>query len=54
MSSITRPEVYIAIGKKIKEYRLKNNLTQEQLAEELNLSVKYVSRIENGIGGVKL
>ena len=54
MSSITRPEVYIAIGKKIKEYRLKNNLTKEQLAEELNLSVKYVSRIENGIGGVKL
>lgn len=54
MSSITRPEIYIAIGKKIKEYRLKNNLTQEQLAEELNLSVKYVSRIENGSGGVKL
>lgn len=32
MSSITKPEIYSAIGKKIKEYRLKNHLTQEELA----------------------
>ena len=54
MSSITKPEIYYSIGKKIKEYRVKNHLTQEQLAESLNISVKYVSRIENGNGGVKL
>ena len=54
MSSITKPEIYSAIGKKIKEYRLKNHLTQEELAEELDISVKYISRIENGSGGVKL
>ena len=54
MSSITKPEIYDSIGKKIKEYRVKNHLTQEQLAESLNISVKYVSRIENGNGGVKL
>ena len=54
MSSITKPEIYDSIGKKIKEYRVKKHLTQEQLAESLNISVKYVSRIENGNGGVKL
>ena len=54
MSSITKPEIYDSIGKKIKEYRVKNHLTQEQLAGSLNISVKYVSRIENGNGGVKL
>lgn len=54
MSSKTRPEIYNEIGEKIKEYRLKNNLTQRELAEELDLSEKYVSRIENGKGGVKI
>ena len=54
MSSITKLEIYSAIGSKIKEYRVKNNMTQEELAEKLNISVKYVSRIENGNGGVKL
>ena len=29
MSSITKPEIYDSIGKKIKEYRVKNHLTQE-------------------------
>ncbi len=54
MSSVTKPEMYSVIGKKIREYRVKNNLTQEELAEKLNISVKYISRIENGSGGVKL
>ena len=54
MSSKTRPEIYIEIGEKIREYRLKNNLTQKELAEELDLTEKYVSRIENGKGGVKI
>ncbi len=54
MSSIDKSEIYYSIGKKIREFRIKNNLTQEQLAEGLGISVKYVSRIENGYGGVKL
>ena len=54
MSSITKSEIYFAIGKRIKEFRIKNNITQEKLAEELGISVKYISRIENGYGGVKL
>lgn len=30
----------------IKEYRIKNNLTQEQLAEKLNISWRHLQRLE--------
>ena len=36
------------IGKKIKEYRKKNSLTQEMLAEAVGLSDKHIGRIEAG------
>ena len=29
-------------------------MTQEKIAEKLGISVKYISRIENGTGGVKV
>lgn len=31
----------------IKEYRLKKNLTQEQLAEKLDISSRHLQRLEN-------
>lgn len=34
------------LGKKIKEYRRKRGITQEQLAELIETSYKYVQRIE--------
>ena len=37
-----------AIGKRIKEYRQKSGITQEELAERLNLSISYISSIERG------
>ena len=39
---------HIFIGKKIKEFRLKKNLTQENLAEQVELSVTYICMIETG------
>ncbi len=36
------------IAQKIKTYRKKQGLTQEKLAELIDLSVQHVSRIENG------
>lgn len=39
---------YIALGRRIKEERIKLNKTQEQLAEEVNLSTSYVGQIERG------
>lgn len=36
------------MGSVIKEYRIKRNLTQEQLAELLGISPRQMQRIENG------
>lgn len=36
------------MGSVIKEYRIKRNLTQEQLAEILGISPRQMQRIENG------
>lgn len=45
---------YIIIGKRIKEIRLQNSLTQEKLAEMCNRSVSYISRIETAQRTVSL
>ena len=39
---------YLVIGERIKRARIENDMTQENLAERLNVSVAYVSRIECG------
>lgn len=40
---------YKLIGTRIKSYRKAKKLTQEKLAELLNISVGYVSKMERGI-----
>ncbi|UQZ88276.1 XRE family transcriptional regulator [Deltaproteobacteria bacterium Smac51] len=37
---------YIAIGLKVAYYRKLNGLTQEQLAERINMSTRYISKVE--------
>ena len=39
---------YIALGTRIKNKRLEQNLTQEQLAEKVELSAVYIGQIERG------
>ncbi len=39
---------FAAVGSRIKSYRLKNNMTQEEMAEYLHMSVPYMSRMESG------
>ena len=53
MENISKEVINKALGKVVKEYRLKSKLTQEEIAEKLEISAKYISRIENGSGGVK-
>lgn len=54
MKSISKSDIDKSLGEIFKEYRNKQKLTQEKVAEELEISVKYISRIENGNGGVKI
>ena len=46
-------EIKSNFGKILRDFRIKNNLTQEQLSEKLGISLKYISRIENGNNGIK-
>lgn len=39
----------LTMGDRIKETRRMRHLTQEQLAEKLDISVEYVSQLERGI-----
>jgi transcriptional regulator with XRE-family HTH domain len=43
-----RREVLRKLGEKVRAYRHERGLTQEALAESLDLSVAYVSLIERG------
>jgi len=43
-----------AVGKRIKQAREVKGLTQEQLAEKVNLSASHMSGIERGIKPTKL
>lgn len=54
MKSDKKTDIDRILGEIFKEYRIKNKLTQEKIAEKLGISVKYISRIENGTGGVKV
>ena len=39
---------YKLLGKKIKKARLEKNLTQEDFAEKLDLSVSFICQVESG------
>ena len=45
---------YEALGRKIKEVRRKQNMTQEYLAEKVDLSVSHISNIETAKTKVSL
>ena len=45
---------YNIIGERLKKARTENNLTQEKLAEKLNVSIAFLSRIERGSSHISL
>ena len=53
MNSVSKSDIDKSFGKILRDFRVKNKLTQEQLSEKLGISLKYISRIENGNNGVK-
>lgn len=42
-------EVKHKLGRNIKIERIRNDITQEQLAERIDMSVSYVSKLEQGL-----
>ena len=53
METISKSDIDKSFGKILKEFRVKNHLTQDNLSEKLGISLKYISRIENGYSGIK-
>lgn len=45
---------YSVIGRRIRILRLKNKMTQEELADEIDISVAFVSRVERGTVHINL
>ncbi len=45
---------YAVIGQRIKQARLAKNLTQEDLAEQIDISVAFLSRVERGNSHINL
>lgn len=45
---------YKLIGERLKKARIKKGITQEELAEDMDISIAYISRIENGKTHVSL
>lgn len=45
---------YLVIGNRIKQARKLKGMTQEKLAEEMNLSIAFLSRIERGNSQINL
>ena len=45
---------YNIIGERLKQARLRKNLTQENLAEKLDVSVAFLSRVERGSSHINL
>ena len=45
---------YGIIGQRLKKARTENNLTQEKLAEKLDVSIAFLSRIERGSSHISL
>lgn len=47
-------EILVTIGKNLKNARTSKGYTQEQMAEQLNVSSKFISMIERGCSGLSI
>ena len=45
---------YVIIGKRLRDARIRKNLTQEKVSEMLGVSVAFLSRIERGYSHINL
>lgn len=50
----TKKEINVQIGERVRQAREQAKLTQESLAEKLEVSPQYVSDLERGVVGVSI
>ena len=53
MNSVSKTDIDKIFGRVLRDFREKAGFTQEQISEKLGISLKYISRIENGYNGIK-
>lgn len=51
---MNREELYVAMGERLRDERKKRGMTQESMAELLEMSLTYYGRIERGLSGLSL
>jgi transcriptional regulator with XRE-family HTH domain len=44
--AMSKPSIRIKVGQRLKEWRAKRKLTQQQLAEKADIEYKYLQRLE--------
>ncbi|MBQ7925617.1 MAG: helix-turn-helix transcriptional regulator [Lachnospiraceae bacterium] len=49
---LTSSEMKVAVGKRLREFRVTNHYTQAQFAELIDISVNFLSEIETGKKGM--
>lgn len=49
-----KKEINIQIGEQVKRAREQSGLTQEQLAEHIDVSPQYISDLERGVVGISI
>ena len=49
-----KKEINVNIGLRLKKYRYDKGLTQEQMAEKMEMSLNYYGQIERGESGISL
>lgn len=49
---MSNSELKLAVGKRVHDFRIQNNYTQFQFAELIDISVNFLSEIENGKKGM--
>lgn len=49
-----KKEINIKIGEQVKKARERNGITQEQLAEKIDVSPQYISDLERGVVGISV
>jgi len=52
MEELNKEDINKKFGNIFREYRIKKGYTQAEVAEMLDISPKYISRVENGMQGV--